>query len=341
MDIRIDWDDLKIAIPQLIGYGVLIQNKIPPGPPFTFSLSRRLPAKHPKFPWCRCTRILGIRGRLGHKKSGPRMTAFGQGFYGDWDTADVSLLFEAPNYPILEDSEIDAEHQRYVLKTYDSSVEGLARRGENWKFISLAAGTTSFAGDLLLKQPKGILHWRWYNVPENFYLLGKLIPTNFAACVARVNSHYFPEYGWSIDQTDNLTSVQFRPGTLLLLPQKSTPTSQIHPQIGTLGPFVDPSDFPRTYDIDIQWVHFDPPSDDTARVILPDVPGDLPGGTLIRGHNLVPVPVASATQRRWYAAMRAGRAPVATPVPTDQDLLYQYRDMNTLFMSPIPYTPDA
>lgn len=292
------------------------------------------------------------------------------GIYGYWDQCFITILFEAPKYPILEDNQIQAEYQRYTLKKYDTNIESLARKGERWQWASGVVNAvlpSGFPGDLLLKQAKGILSWTWMDVPEQFLMLGRLIPTNLLRATGKVNLYAFPKFAHvnqnaptNADGTSNY--VQFPAGTLLMLPIKTEPRSQVNPHVleTNLGALM-PHFFPRTYDVMFTMVHFDPQPNGE----LPPVNSGFMGGNtqftsfnsgynypptapavtgLIQGHNLVPTPIAlpapglpSRPRFRWWAAFRNPPAPAVLPTAVtfpniaEENLLYSYTDFEQPF----------
>lgn len=345
-DFYASWSDVEGWIPHLLGYSKIVPlNEVPThwgGAAVNgWRLMRFPPARHPKFPWLRATRILNIQGRGGKQNNTWTRVQSGQGWYASWDTAKISVLFESPFYPILEDTDTRAEYERYTLKVYETNVEQLARRGERWKFASAtaAAVTATFPGDLLLKNPKGMLVWTWYGVPEDWIMLGRLVPTNLERAVGKVNQYPFPYYGNANQNTVGNSfpalapnSVQFAPGTLLMMPVKISPATQVHPQIATGGPaLLSPNFFPRTYDVTLTMIAFDPITDDTTCVRLTQPGGGFYDTTQIRGHNLVPLPRPSATGNVWYAAYKSGASVAGNVVQSDNALLYQYFDFETCF----------
>lgn len=335
LDIYIRWQDVERCIEHVLGYAKI--SEFQPALNIVtkqWQLNRRNPARHPKFPWLRATRVMAIQGRGGRKlpRTWTRVQS-GQGWYASWNRAKVSILFEAPPYPILDDNQTFAEYQRYTLKSFDGSTENIARRGERWKFLhaDATAITNDFAGDQLVRQPKGMLHWEWFNVPEDWVLLGKLKPTNLDNAVGKVNQYSFPAFA-DFDRNpiaaNNL--VKYQPGTLLMLPYRMTPRSQIHPSIVS-GPNALTASYPRTFDVSLSMLVFDPPTNDNTRVALNDADGIEYDTTVIRGHNLVPLPQTTNNGYRWFAACRNRINVVAGLVNNARDLLYEYYDYENVF----------
>jgi hypothetical protein len=334
--IRIAWNDYTRALPYILGTATVVQDPLTGG----FLLSRQLPAKHPRFNWLRATRILNMQGRLGGSaglRSVPRLTnSGGLGITGEWADAVLTIMFEAPPYQMLEDIDTDIEYQRWTTHNFSPNLETLARKGEEWRFPNAVAQAraTSFAGDLLEKVPKGVLTWNWYDVPEDWIMSSRIFPTNLAGLVGKVNSTAWPS---SLLLPPNIFTgrvTNFPAGTLLFMPPRLTPKTQMRLERLLNKQQGNPLDFPRTFDVELQMVYFDPPTDDTTRVTNA---GGIPAANiLIRGHNLVPLKVPSTTNRRWYAAMRTSTTstppvPVQSPVPDDAYLLYQYADFDQAF----------
>lgn len=312
--------DWRRCIQHVMGYSEVL------GSANAWTLSRKLPAKHPDLINMRATRITSLVG-LGPGVSIPIGT---NGRWGEYQKYRVTVLFEQPPYPILDDigASTAGEYNRFVTKSYKTNVETISRKGEPWYFMNAAAKAVtapsfSFQGELLEKVPKGILEWKWHNVPEKWLMLGGLYPSNLRRAVGTVNLRDFPVYS----QNDHNTGlpIRFPPGTLLFLPPEITPASQWTPQMLQLSGYAQL--FPRVFDVTLRWLDFDPPTDDTTTVSV--------GGNLItvRGHNLVPLPKPTNTGYRWYAAAKkdsAGTAPTS-PLVSDSQLLYQYFDHEYIF----------
>ena len=344
MPIQVAWTDLAAMVKYVLGFSqvwpVTDFNNIGTSPvsPSTFKLQRFPPARHPRWPNFRCTKILSVQGqglsaedRTNKGLPIRSIKARSSGTYGDYDIALVHLQFEVPRYPIMDDAELAgrSECARYCEFTLDTNIETLARKGAYWKFLSAIANgqQASFNGDRLLKQPKGVLKWSWRNVHEDFVLLGKLIPTNYLKRIATVNSLPFPPYARRDQNAGGSTLVALPPGTLLMLPPKITHCSQMHPAV--LSGQVPGDLFPRCVDVEGSAVYFDPPTDEPATVNLTAVDGSAT--QVIQGHNLAPLVMPSTTGYIYYAAYMAGQAGAPTPFTTHNQLLYQYANWDKLF----------
>lgn len=365
MTIKIAWHLLFNAIHHIVGWSATVQpgttlaraaagiqgngyfdtnNPAAQGP---YILLRKNPARHPAMPNLRATKIVSVQGKgLRNDVGGPRggKVACGQGFYGNWENAEVSILFEIPKYPIVDEEEMPVkagsvvigrqpEYIRNVEWSFDTNVETLARDGVTWTYALPAAYAQqqSFNGKALLRQAKGVLKAKWYDVHQDFTVLGRLIPVNFFKRNSTVNARAFPQAAYR-DQNVALAAaapfVRFKPGALLLMPMKSQPHAQCHPAV--LQGQINPWYFPRTLDMEISWIVFDPDTNDTTVVDLsaasyganpPAEGGQFTTGgtvatTLVRGHNLAPL-VKPLSGFRFFA-VRDNAAGVVTAA-SDRD----------------------
>ena len=133
---------------------------------------------------------------------------------------------------------------------------------------------------------------------------GRLIPSNFYHRTSTVNSRPFPQF-WVRDMSQFLGDVvNLGPGTLLLLPVKMEPHAQNHP--AALDGNLSYSWFPRTVDLTIEMLHFDPDTDDTTTIDLSAAYYGQTGltgqenVTPVRGHQLVPIPAPVSGGQTGY-----------------------------------------
>lgn len=291
-----------------------------------YRLSRKLPAKHPAMPMLRATKILSVQGRGLSKtvggESGGKVASGASGYYGNYEWVYISILFEIPRYPLLPDFyllrgslQLIEEYLRYTEWTFDPSLETLARKGETWTYCmsTVFAQQNGFVGDRLLRQPKGVLKILWHDVHQDYVNIGRLIPSNFLKRLSTVNAKAFPQKGYR-DQNIASGVVQFRPGTALLLPPKITPHAQCHPAV--LYGQISPDYFPRTLDLEIPMLYFDPPTGETTQVDLSAYGGSAT--QVIYGHNLTPLE-RPLNGFMFYAAQRGGSGTIsgatnATPI---------------------------
>jgi len=335
MTILINWDDLEDCLIHVLGYSS-VSGVAQAGYTGSRQLHRFLPARHPRYKWLRASSVSVVgRNPFTKRTTGPELEtgdtdANGNdltapaGTYGRWVTAAVTITFTAPKYPIYADSEITNEYDRYVTKTYKPNLETLTRRGEPWKYLDAAVKAipmTEHVGDVLVKAPKGILQWTWHQVPETWLMLGGIYPSNLARAVGTVNLKPFP-YSGAVTNPSTGLPVQFGAGTLLFLPPEIEPTSQITPALLNTE-LTGMITFPRTYDVKMQFLHFDPPADAATALATANVNGQI---ILIRGHNLVPLPRA-INGYRWFASARG-----VDVFPVDHAALaYQYSDFEKIF----------
>ena len=335
-NIRIDgdWTTLREAIKYILGYAIVFpifnpNNLLMQGP---YTLSRIPPARHPAFPAMRATKILSIQGR-GIQTNGQRVA--GPGYYGTWEHFDISILFEIPKYSIMTDTELAGrpEYLRNVEWDFDTNVETLARRSEMWSFLDADSLSipAEFKGDRLLRQPKGVLKMKWLDVPIDYVKVGRTIPTNFLRRVGTVNAKSFPQEGFRDQNQAGSLIPQLGPGTLLLMPPRFISRPILHPLFFGPNPLpVLEEIFPRSQDVEISMIVFDPPTSDPSTIDLTAVGGEA--AAFIRGHNLAPLPKpiqAGARAGEIWSAV--GRVNPGDAVTRDTELLYQYSDFEQLF----------
>lgn len=293
-------DNLRQAIAYILGYSE-VQGDTDHGP---YVLFRKTPARHPAFPALRATQILSAQGRGLKDYGGVDVLS---GVYGEWALTYLSIMFEIPRYPILEDSENtiagvrQPEYRRYCEWDFDINLETLARKGITWYFLdsNAKAVTRTFPGDRMLRQPKGVLKITWYDVHWDWVYLGRIIPSNYFKRVGTVNALAFPQFPYRDQNVAGFFGVQFQPGTCLLMPPKIKSRTQNHPAV--MKDEINPDYFPRTVDVETSMLIFDPDTDDRGTVDLSAILGGN-RATPIRGHNLCPLPRPSATGYSWYAS---------------------------------------
>lgn len=369
LNIKIPWLSLGAAISHILSYSTVDpvfdpNNSQSQGP---YRLKRHLPAKHPQWPNMRATKILSIQGRGPSKDVGGGFLSgavrSGDGTYGNWQFAYLSIQFEVPLYPILSDDEIQSEmnlatdlnipttsyseYRRFHLWEFEPNIETLARKGEYWAFCrgSAITGQTNFGGDRHLRQAKGTLKITGHQIHEDYLKLGRVIPVNYFKCMGMVNSRPFPVVAQRDQNLSIGNFVRFKPGTCLLLAPKIEQSPMFHPNVVDLftshPQAVLPSYFAHQLDVTTTMIVFDPPTTDTSKIDLSAAiygPGDA--NTLIRGHQLVPAlrTTGGITTFDWWAVKRVASTPAIDAVPgnpnSDKELLYQYADFERLW-SPV------
>lgn len=382
LNIKIDGSvlNLKNAIAYIVGYSQCISSTT--GQPFDpnladnqspFYLSRKIPAIHPIYSGLYATKILSITGMGNWDIPNRGALIKGSGVAGEWRYAIISILFEIPKYPIMTDQQnaiLDSsgnivirlpEYLRYTEFLPEENYETLARKGQKWSFLSPETRqggniVKTYNGDRLLRQPKGALKIITYDVHQDYVMLGRLVPTNGLKRLSTLNALPFPLVAYR-NQNEAADAAlgsgpeyaQYQPGTLLLMPSKYPPHAQCHPAVLDAGgqPLML-SYFPRTVDVERNFLFFDPPSRDTVTVNLANIPGVANGpyvlqaaATLVRGHNLAPLveplkvgPLAGQT---WFTAVNI-QPPQSVlninptvPLPSDQVLTYPYSNFEGLW----------
>jgi hypothetical protein len=353
-------DNLRELMGYMLGYGTVI-SAVPGSPSLVFNpnnaaaqgpwrLSRVPPARHPDFPNLRCTRIQSVTGKAMRNKVGEGARATAAGTSGEWLRSCVTAIFEIPKWPIKTNDENATallgaggtplpEYLRHCEFEYESNFEMQARKGQQWRFTFPAANVAQpngFIGDRLLRQAKGVLIIRWHDVPRDWIMLGKTIPSNFVLAMNRVNALPFPEVPYrnqnkAIGQLG--AYVQFPPGTLLMASMpKITDRTMNHSVIWSENQIA--ADLvEKSCDVEIRLLHFDPPTDDTTTVDVSNYGGDA--ATLVRGHNVAPLAKkrqgAVSPNGTWYTVQDG---PGGVAAVDERDLLYQYSRFDLLFGMP-------
>jgi len=335
---------LQYVIPQILGSHSVIN-----APGIGPSLSRLIPAKHPRFPWMFATDMsLEGQGKIYAKYDKMADNAGlpnGPGLLGTWGDMDhwiIRIKFEALPYVVLPDP-VNAEYQRWTeWEPLKPTVETLARRGRTWYFThsNPAAAVTSPPGDTLLRVPKAKLTLWWRNVPTNYVLKGGVFPPNIINGIGKVNSESFPKWSPQGDVNAN-ASFQFRPGTLLMLAPEFILKNNVPAFLAQNGDPLLTQFYNKVCDVKFEFLYFDPPSQDPTQVRLPT--GD---NILVRGHNLFPTPfpisgnpIGGVIGSWWAASTSSGGSGVlvgaipgsAIVLLSDNYLLYQYYDFEQLF----------
>lgn len=350
------WKNVQRAIWMIVGYSDCVSTTT--GLPFDpsnpaaqgpYILKRFPPATHPTLRGLRATKILSAQGVSLTKGFGAGGLNVGDGHVANWEFFYLSILFEIPRYAILSEDEMQSvivsrgvevgvnrrpEYLRYTEWKFDENVETLARKGTVWHACDpkAFAVTKTYAGDRFLRQPKGVLKVITYDMHQDYVLLGHIVATNSFRRNSTLNAMAFPQESYRDQNKASPSVVQFRPGTLLALPVKTTPRTQCYPKV--LTDVLDPSYFPRTVDVERTFVLFDPVTDDGTLIDLSDAKYG-PGSpiTPVRGHQLAPLPSPSSTGFIWYAwRNKTANATAAAGDPAnDRELLYEYSNFEALW----------
>ncbi len=271
MVMLIYFDDLQDALQQLLGYSYRAG---------AGDLQRNLPFQHPYFNQLWCTRI----DRCQFLQSTGNETwvdPTGSGTISTWTFAKLGLKFTRPNYPLLEDSDIEeGEWERFTDRYWKPKIDILSRPDGMFKFeegtdVPTGRGIIGSVGQRL---GKAELQRTWYQIPE--------------AGVYNANS--FPEHLFLLDDgTPRLGTVNdaeflgCATGTLLYMAPDIVPIPLQMPGylMGIAGESVQ-----LQYNIRFNFIYFDPP---------------IGPGTTKRGHNNMPW----SKNNLWYPVISQSTPP--------------------------------
>lgn len=202
MPIRVDFDSVPEVFQAILGYQNLQGDR----------LHRKLPAKHPKFPWMYATGIQDIKHVKPIGKAGK---------YYQYRWTDCNVIFQTLPFPVLEDDAIAVagdEHLRFCKKIFEPVTEVVSLDRGMFKFSDGKAFPGSF-----IPVPKANVHWTWYKVPHKYIMDANGIPTRINAAIGKVNLEDFAGYpaGTLLLLNPKLTQV-YSPTNPVLLGLKST-----------------------------------------------------------------------------------------------------------------------
>jgi hypothetical protein len=251
-------------------------------------IARQLPARHPllKYLWVSDVQCEGIG-------------SFGQdGAQAKWKRWRTKLIYDTPPYAVLPDGEAPLEYMRFLAPgNIISNSEVFQRRQGTfaytaWSGLGVSGGLNALripeshgASQVVTKTSYEFL---WVQVPDRGLfgaggadVAGFGSSSNIINGLGTVNDDYF---------------MNFKPGTLLF--ESWRPISRTYPIepefIGLL-----PGHVPRSWDVMLRFIHFDPPSgmvENYAGAPF-EARKHWPPAALY-GHNLVPHP----TNGYWYLA---------------------------------------
>lgn len=258
MHIIIHWENLLVAIQQILGYAWKPQDQ----GANSRKMSRALPFRHPLFTWCWASAITSIRGIHFTGKN----TGGGNGPYADYQYCMLTVLFETPPYEILADDqipvdtvenaagtefEIRREWRRYTERHIEITSEALTvERGYLvWTDHSDATKRTS-PNNKVHKSKSAFLtkvniRLIWHQVPDVGLFSGGGFdndgtPDNILEVVNTLNDDLF--MGWDME-------------TLLCFPPRFMPfTMPVPPHIINLLP----TQVPRAWTVEFNLVYFAP-----------------------------------------------------------------------------------
>lgn len=240
----------------LLGYAQRIEvNGVP-------RLHRNLPARHPRWPWMVCTRVVAKDYKFLEKAdylAGPAAA---------YHFTRLTCVFTTVPYNVISDSDLSqygsAEWNRFTEIYYEPGLETITpdRGAFKWADGPGAGTDINFGLPQLLSKPTIRMVWR--DVPENCLYDVDGIPTNVEALQGRVNSATFRGHP---------------AGTLLCISAKTMP--RYAPVAPSLVGLNDDHNPPRVFDVEYLLKKFDPPY----------------GNASYRGHNLGPYANAD---RYWW-----------------------------------------
>lgn len=284
-------NNLHQFIAQALGYS----RYVGPGQ----NLDRWCPARHPLFPFLRCSKISRMEGLvetlireqspLGRIRGRPLLTPL-------YRMYRLTLLFTSPSYAIRENAEIVTERDRYITEMVTPSVEMLTKEGHFYEFVEgTPVAGRKFPQPIGFRVPAFDRVSIWHQVPAEAILDG-LYPTKIASMISKVNDQVMP--------MGTITRLQSQPvggtyaaGELLLTGAQLTPElSPVPPQVMGLGVF----DFPRTYRVQYNFS------------VQP------------KGHNNKPSPLSPSD---WYLVTHNGLGTGLGGKP-----LYESADLNELWV---------
>ena len=270
------FNDTEDFIRQACGYPIRLAGSSGGG---VNLLSRRLPIRDPLYPWLTAARAADVQpyGAMLAHHEGP----FGP--YPEYEYSHVTILFEAADWDILDDTTLQAlyadnEARRFTSIQFEYGGEFLTRQTGSFKFVE---GTPAITAPQF-PQPKGMFEaharfvLRWTQLPEIGILnSNKLLNANIREGKGKVNA-----FDWPVPEANG----GYAAGTLLLEDLKLVPSmAPVTPVILGLFGFNPP----RVYDLLFVMDWFDPPLGITAST---------------RGHNAFPW----AKNNLYYAAGASG-----------------------------------
>lgn len=221
-------------------------------------IERHLPAQHADYRQLWATSISGAEGLA---PTGSREGSVSGDSVPAFKTRRVRLTYSTPNYDVLDDQEIESEWQRYlVLEDCEPITEFFRRNAGAFRYADPTVGGvipgSSGAAQLIQKQRYTYL---WMQVPdEGLYTAGGFAQGGRAKRIeellGKVNSEIF--MGWP-------------KGTILFEAWKAIPRM-------SLGDPLFGNRLPRSWNVRLQFVYFDPPTPNG------------PNSNDPRGHNLYP-----------------------------------------------------
>jgi hypothetical protein len=309
------------------------------------TLSRVLPANHPKYPWLYANHIHVTR----YQASGKQIIA-PSGPYATYSYSRLLVDFVPLDYDVRSDAQVATspnangvavpqEFNRFVQWPGNiDGVEQLVLAGGTFKLVPgqgiAVNAATPFPQGSILKIPTRKVYAYWHQIPQ-YGLIDRYgtLNSNIRSLIGRVNNTFWP---------DPITG--YPPGTLLFLganPRRfHAPVSPVYmtnfPTLdGDIGNNAllsnDPRNppCPRVYVVEFSFLMRDPP------VPLDQAPGDggadgVPPGARPRGHNIFPylrTGAASDYRNSFYLYTSDGKITGQTLLPFgDFNRIFQLTD---------------
>jgi hypothetical protein len=242
------WQDTAQFIREACGYPVRMTSN--PSAPVPVWLHRELPIRDPQFPWLVAMRTADVtpHGQMlnsGESEWGPAAV---------YEYSKVSILFEAPDYDVIDDNVLTGayggdESRRYtnIRWEYGGNMVKLPA-GE---FVFVEGKAADSAPDIpqptAMFSPVGRFVLRWFQLPElGIMNQNKQLNTNLRNAIGKVNLNDWPVAA---------AAGGYEAGTLLVENIKVTPSmAPIDPSLLGLLTFNPP----RVYDIDIVMSYIKP-----------------------------------------------------------------------------------
>lgn len=160
------------------------------------TLTRNLPARHPRFYWLWAQKVSSIN-LLSFTGKAPGGGGAAQ--YADYNYAIITIQFWSPPYEILPDGKPGGEYQRYITKQFQPTTEVLTLTGQFQFTPGNGAPLIQTASPMGLVITKMRIVMKWFQVPDDFvFSAGGSnnggTPTGIINGIGKVNNAAFMGY---------------------------------------------------------------------------------------------------------------------------------------------------